>query len=217
MDAPARRCTATSKQSGERCKRRAAVGRTVCIIHGGRTLSGIAHPNWTHGGYSAAVPPALRDAYDRAMADADLLDLTRDLALIDAEIRELLPQTETGDHEAAWLRSRDLWSAFAAAERRGDLPGLQAAINELQALYADGPRPSDARTRIDDLIERRARLVAVEQRRRVAGQTLVTIEQAMTAMGALMAAVRAHVADRPTLAAIQAEYARLVGRPPVTS
>lgn len=33
----ARRCTATSKQSGERCKRAARVGLTVCKIHGGGT------------------------------------------------------------------------------------------------------------------------------------------------------------------------------------
>ena len=30
-------CTATSKQSGERCKRRPIPGGTVCVIHGGGT------------------------------------------------------------------------------------------------------------------------------------------------------------------------------------
>jgi hypothetical protein len=33
MDAP--RCTATSKQSGQRCKRRPIPGGPVCVIHGG--------------------------------------------------------------------------------------------------------------------------------------------------------------------------------------
>ena len=33
MDAP--RCTATSKQSGERCKRRPIPGGAVCVMHGG--------------------------------------------------------------------------------------------------------------------------------------------------------------------------------------
>lgn len=31
------RCTATAKQTGERCKRRAAPGADVCVIHGGRS------------------------------------------------------------------------------------------------------------------------------------------------------------------------------------
>jgi len=31
-----RRCTARSKQTGERCKRRAAPGKTVCYMHGAR-------------------------------------------------------------------------------------------------------------------------------------------------------------------------------------
>ena len=30
-------CTATSKQSGQRCKRRPIPGGTVCVIHGGGT------------------------------------------------------------------------------------------------------------------------------------------------------------------------------------
>jgi len=37
-----RRCTAKSKQSGERCKRRAIPGGHVCIIHGGRTPGAVA-------------------------------------------------------------------------------------------------------------------------------------------------------------------------------
>ena len=30
-------CTATSKQSGQRCKRRPIPGGTVCVMHGGGT------------------------------------------------------------------------------------------------------------------------------------------------------------------------------------
>lgn len=35
METP--RCTATSKQSGERCKRRPVPGLNVCVMHGGKT------------------------------------------------------------------------------------------------------------------------------------------------------------------------------------
>lgn len=35
METP--RCTATSKQSGERCKRRPVPGLTVCVMHGGKS------------------------------------------------------------------------------------------------------------------------------------------------------------------------------------
>ncbi len=34
MDTPRPQCTAKSKQSGERCKRRPHPGATVCVIHG---------------------------------------------------------------------------------------------------------------------------------------------------------------------------------------
>ena len=36
MDAPYTPCTATSKQSGQRCKGRPIPGGTVCVMHGGR-------------------------------------------------------------------------------------------------------------------------------------------------------------------------------------
>lgn len=36
MDAPFTPCTAKSKQSGQRCKRRPIPGGTVCVMHGGK-------------------------------------------------------------------------------------------------------------------------------------------------------------------------------------
>jgi hypothetical protein len=44
-----RRCTATSKQSGTRCKRFRTPGRQVCRFHGGKSLRGFSHPGLTHG------------------------------------------------------------------------------------------------------------------------------------------------------------------------
>ena len=45
-------CTATSKQSGQRCKRRPIPGGTVCVMHGGGTPR-------VRKGAGAAVAPAI--------------------------------------------------------------------------------------------------------------------------------------------------------------
>jgi hypothetical protein len=48
---PIRYCTATSKRTKQPCRARAMHGMTVCYHHGGRSLRGIAHPNYKHGFY----------------------------------------------------------------------------------------------------------------------------------------------------------------------
>lgn len=47
-----RQCTATSKRSGQRCRRSAMTDRTVCQVHGGKTPRGVASPHFRHGRYS---------------------------------------------------------------------------------------------------------------------------------------------------------------------
>lgn len=45
-------CSARSKQSGERCKKDAVAGTTVCHIHGGKSLKGADSPAFKTGQYS---------------------------------------------------------------------------------------------------------------------------------------------------------------------
>ncbi len=47
--AGSRRCSARSKQSGERCRQIAVSARTVCYWHGGRSPRGENHPAYEHG------------------------------------------------------------------------------------------------------------------------------------------------------------------------
>jgi hypothetical protein len=64
------RCTAKSKRTGLPCKSPAVRGWTVCRMHGARggAGSGVANPNWKHGGRS------LEAATTRAL----IAELTRD-------------------------------------------------------------------------------------------------------------------------------------------
>ena len=53
------RCKGTSRQSGQRCKRRRSPGSGYCIFHGGRVPKGGAHPNFKDGSRSKYMPPPL--------------------------------------------------------------------------------------------------------------------------------------------------------------
>ena len=112
-------CSATSKQSGEQCRRMATPGRTVCHFHGGRSLVGPANPAWKHGRYSESVPANLRQSYETARQDPDLAALREELAVVTAHLDRMLAQMQeaegTPEYYAAWER----W--YAASEHRRKL------------------------------------------------------------------------------------------------
>lgn len=76
----ARRCTAKSKQSGERCKRPAAAGKRVCYMHGAKAGPPKGNLNaLIHGIYVSRV---VNDEEQR-IYDAFLAEIREDFALND--------------------------------------------------------------------------------------------------------------------------------------
>jgi hypothetical protein len=59
----ARRCSARSKRSGERCRGPAVRGKRVCRMHGagGRAPTGKRNGNYRHGGYTKEAIFLMRD------------------------------------------------------------------------------------------------------------------------------------------------------------
>lgn len=72
------KCTGTSKQSGQPCKKDAVVGSTKCHIHGGATPKGADSPNLKHGRYSAYLKQSMHDKLN-AVRDENPLDLLPEL------------------------------------------------------------------------------------------------------------------------------------------
>lgn len=83
-------CTARSKRSGIQCKRLAAVGRTTCAMHGGKTPLGPASPSFKTGRYSKLLPTRLAATYEAGRQDPELLALADEIALTDARLTETL-------------------------------------------------------------------------------------------------------------------------------
>ena len=83
-----RLCGAKTR-SGSACQNR-PMPNGRCRMHGGKSLGGIASPNFKHGGYSKFLPVRLGDNYQEAMADPELLALRDDIALLDARVHDLM-------------------------------------------------------------------------------------------------------------------------------
>lgn len=82
-------CTAKSKQSGQRCKKDAVQGYTVCHIHGGKTPRGADSPNFVTGLYSPYAPAKVKEKIEKYL-NADPFDLTHELALSRALLSDYL-------------------------------------------------------------------------------------------------------------------------------
>jgi hypothetical protein len=81
------------------------VGREVCRLHGGATPRGIASTHWRTGAYSRDVPSRLLARFRRGLADPELIGCTRELALCDARIGEVLaalPPTPAESDRESW-------------------------------------------------------------------------------------------------------------------
>lgn len=84
-------CTAKSKQSGEQCKRHAVPGKQVCVIHGGKSRSGTAHPNFKHGIYMQRDKnlSTLGQMVEKHLTGDDPVALREEMALLRARIEQL--------------------------------------------------------------------------------------------------------------------------------
>lgn len=204
-------CNAKSKSTGERCKQPAVDGSSKCRYHGGLTPRGVASPHFKHGRRSKYLPNRLMEHYQEALDDPRLLELRDDIALIDARLAELITRV-SADQDVGPARWKALQAAFydyeeAIIAKDGDK--AQAAWRVMEALITKAVTDYNLWGTIQETIQQRRRLVESERQRLVQMQQMVTAEQAVAAMTALVAAVRANVRDGAILQNIQVEYERL--------
>lgn len=221
MDAPDEaamsQCSATSRQSGARCRRHAALGRAVCVMHGGASLAGAASPSLRSGRYSKYLPVRLLARYQEAERDSELLALRDEIALIDTRLVDVLGRVETGESSSLWHQLHAAYKRMQMAHRSGDPDGLRLALVELGDLIQRGHGDWAAWADVRSLIRDRQRLVESERKRLVQMQQMLSATEAMTLVTAISDAVKRHVHDPEALRAISAEVAQLVSQDGATT
>lgn len=162
-EAAAGACTARSKRTGARCRKHAAPGRDVCSMHGGKTPRGIHSPHWRGRGYSKDLPTRLADRFRLALQDPQLLELSSEIALLDARVGELLAGLPK-DRAAA---DHDTWGELVAlVEQRRKCVDTERRREELLGLHLTAAQAlafvAALQTAVVDVITDR------EQRRQIA-------------------------------------------------
>jgi len=205
-------CKAHSKRTGQRCKAQAVTGRTLCYHHGGRSLVGLANPNFRDGRHSRYLPKRLNELYAAALADPELLALRDDIALVDARIADVLTRADTGESGRLW---RDLQATFRRLnEAKTDPDAVRRHLRDLGELIERGTADDATWAEVRALIEQRRRLVESEAKRLVQGQHMITADRLNLLLAVVVQVVRTHVHDRATLAAISADLGALVAGEP---
>jgi hypothetical protein len=207
------RCKGTSRQSGERCKRRHSPGSEYCIFHGGRAPKGGAHPNFKHGKHSKyRPPPELLENFEAFLRDPELAHHRNSVAILDAMLQDLFDNYDSAASPALWRKLRSAWGQAEAAREAGDERAWRAAHGEVGLIIERGVAQSGREGRAVSLLEQRRRHADSELKRETAEKHTWTYEEAAAFYIALGEAVRKHVPDREQLTRIDQDLAALVGR-----
>jgi len=185
-----------------------------CYRHGGATPSGTASPHFKHGRYSRNLPARLLSRYEEAQEDRLLLELREEIALVDAQIVEVVGKADSGD--SGWLL-KELSKAMVKvrkARRKEDSAAEEAALNRLEELESERRENPRAWREVRRLINQRRRLVESERRCLVEAGQMISIEEAMVLVAALTDSVKRHVNDPRVQAAIGEDFERLIDAEP---
>lgn len=209
MALPANRCTAKAKQSGKQCQLPAVPGSTKCRIHGGLTPRGIASPHFKTGKYSQYMPERLLNRYHEAIADAALLELDHEIALVDSRLADLLFRVDTGEAGKHWKDARKHNDDIQRGLNTDDYGRMLDACKELDRVLGEALTDHEAWMEISTLLDQRRKLVESQRKRMIEQQQMITAEQAMSFVAAVIDSVKRNVTDKAALQMISLDIAKL--------
>lgn len=160
-------CTFTPMRNG-RCKK-----------HGGMTPKGIGHSSFEDGTDSRYVPKPLLEIYERAMKDGDILNMTKDLALMEGRLEQLFRKLGTGGSDKWWGTLVTTVRDLDIATKANDKEGMAVALSEINVVANQGQQQSEVWDEIFAIFESRRRTSESEAKRRKDMRESVAIDRVM--------------------------------------
>lgn len=201
-----RQCGAKTR-SGQPCKG-AAMANGRCRMHGGNAKRGIASGTFKTGRFSKYLPGGYREAYEAAVNDPELLNMSDGLAVLYARFHELMRGL---GNDVPGRKLGAEWRRFRNAQTRRDGPAMIASAARLDALIEGAAGRSAQWADIQQVLSQIAALTAQEQKRRVEMQGLMKVEKVADFARELLMIVRSEVADPGTWARVQDRVVTMMG------
>jgi len=181
-----------------------------CRMHGGMTPVGPAHPAFKHGRHSKFLPARLAGRYQEAIDDPHLLELRSEIALLDVRIADVVQRVDTGESGKLWSELKSVMEGFLAELTKRNADRMREPLQRMEHLIDQGTHDTAVWDELGRLLDQRRKLVESERKRLVEMHQMLTTEEAMTLLAAVVDTIRRHVVDRGALAAISADLTRLV-------
>lgn len=177
-----------------------------CKLHGGATPSGLASPHTKTGRYSKDLPTRLLARFESGLDDPELINLRREVSLIDSRIGEMLQQVEQGEAGHVWGLLQKAVNEYRKAEAKGE--PVFFALNAIFEIVERGVNDILLWREIQGIVEQRRKLVESESKRQVDLSKNLTLEQVGLFYKALTQAIKEEVAP-DVLGRINAKFSRL--------
>ncbi|MCK5613524.1 hypothetical protein KAR91_67260 [Candidatus Pacearchaeota archaeon] len=167
----------------------------ACRKHGGASLSGVAHPNAKHLRYSKHLPKHLKGNYEAALKNPEYLSMRNELALVETRLEDLVAQLGKGNTKLLFGKLGRLVGWLKKAVVRGDTSRLGELILELDELAKEGGAEVGTWKEIENVIMLKNGLVAGQARILVGMGLVITAEEQLTSVRALMEILKDELRD----------------------
>ena len=192
---PARRrkkCGAKARTTGKPCERWALVGKERCRLHGGKSTG----PPMTKGGRYCKNLHVLRPRFEAALADPELLEGRREIAMMDVVLGQLVERIERQDTPGWRNELQRTFTRLTSAMQAGNAERVGTTIQRLGALIEQG---AEADRVVRDLIEgldKRSARAQKEREVNIKGETVTTMTDMMVIFGQWVDVLRRHLDEK---------------------
>lgn len=192
-----------------------------CNLHGGKSLKGAAHPNFKDGSRSKYMPKFLAPAFEEAIGDPELLNLSSSIATQEAIIRDAIESLQQGEAPTRLNgKIRAEWQALWKATGQGDAEAVAKHRATIGTLLGQSATVAATIDRIQVAEDTKRKLVETEMKRREKMREQIIIEDAVLLYTQLVNANRKAIMEfdeltpegaRQLLNTIVGEFARIAG------
>lgn len=197
-------------------------GRDRCAFHGGKALRGPEHPWFVHGKYSKSLRRDILQNYYDSLKSGQQLSQSHEIALLDARIADLLKQAAGGRDVTEMLvglfEIREKLEDLLGEKKQGDEIQLdrqdaRKLIAELDSVMDEFKNERRKWDEVYQVIENRRKLIESERKAIIDSQHMMTEQQALTLLAALINIVKKHVIDPSVRNAISADIVSISSLP----
>lgn len=197
-------------------------GLDVCTKDGGKSKKGAAHYNYKDGSRSKYMPKFLAGAFEEAIGDPELLNLSGSIATQEAIIRDAIESLQEGEAPTRLNgKIRSEWQALWKATGREDGAAVAKHRETIGVLLGQAATVAATIDRIQVAEDTKRKLVETEMKRREKMREQIIIEDAVLLYTQLINANRKAILEfdvlttedaRRLLNTIVSQFATIAGR-----